>query len=351
MAMQKEIEDTAQELLKSYEITDESLGLVRDLREAIIPRIGSMIDAFYVWLKPNPAFGKFFSDKDLLARVQKLQIEHWKELFNANINEAYLDKRKNVGAVHARIGLPPDLFCAGMHFSLNWITNYIRSMKRLTSETTLATLSSVAALVHLDTAVTVKAYSDASEPATITVTSAVSVRAAWFSYRIFADSFVETGTYDEDDPAELDITNPNATRVGGGPSSSPRNVLWIVIHIANNQTLDPRCTSAPTDYENFQTGQTGTGAGHAAECTADRELQEGIEDPSAWIVQGSVDNRRSATWAFWWEAEPPNYAAPPVYPPLENVPFTQYFIVLALLAVLVFTLAGAWTLKQKGRTL
>lgn len=37
---------------------------------------------------------------------------------------------------------------------------------------------------------------------------------------------------------------------------------------------------------------------------------------------------------------------PPFYPPVADIPFTQYFIVLGFLAILILTLVGAWRLKE-----
>ncbi|MFZ9510561.1 MAG: protoglobin domain-containing protein [Burkholderiaceae bacterium] len=43
-----------------------------------------------------------------------MQRVHWNGMFEAHIDEAWFASRKHVGAVHANIDLPNDIYFAGM---------------------------------------------------------------------------------------------------------------------------------------------------------------------------------------------------------------------------------------------
>ncbi len=93
-------------LLNQYGLSDEDLALVRSLGATIEPHMDSIVDGFYEWLATQPEYEEFFSDPQVLKRVKGLVTDHWHNLFQADIDEGYLERRQRIGATHARIGLP-----------------------------------------------------------------------------------------------------------------------------------------------------------------------------------------------------------------------------------------------------
>jgi len=154
--------ENIQELLDTFCLTEKDLKLVREAKTIILPQLENMIKDFYKWLRPQPAYDNFFSNSDVLSRVQKKQLSHWEDLFQANINQDYIDRRVMVGEVHAKIGMPPDIFCAGMNFCAVWLAAFISKQSKLNELEIVATNIAISTLIHLDTAVTVKSYSEES---------------------------------------------------------------------------------------------------------------------------------------------------------------------------------------------
>jgi rsbT co-antagonist protein RsbR len=120
------------------------------------PRVGEFIAGFYDWLGRQPEFHDHFgSDTKKLARVQKLQGDYWNDFFAATADDEYLERRRRVGEVHARIGLPLPVYFSAMNFSLNFfekLSGYGHD------EESGAALHAVTKMMHLDTAVVVDTY-------------------------------------------------------------------------------------------------------------------------------------------------------------------------------------------------
>ena len=112
-------EDEVRSTLAKFGIDDEDARLVRMagdlLRDALVP----MVDDFYEWLSHHEEYRTFFaSNPRTLERVRKLQHQHWVEFFQARLDTDYFAARRRIGAVHANIDLPNDIYYAGMCVSV-----------------------------------------------------------------------------------------------------------------------------------------------------------------------------------------------------------------------------------------
>jgi rsbT co-antagonist protein RsbR len=146
------------ELLSAYSISNADLDRIRNYGKVVRPRLGEAVKAFYVWLGGQPEFQEHFGgDAHKLARVQKLQEEYWADFFNASTDDTYFDRRRRVGEVHARIGLPLPVYFSAMNFSLSYFieTSYEHS---LGADEYCATVRAITKMMHLDTALVVETY-------------------------------------------------------------------------------------------------------------------------------------------------------------------------------------------------
>lgn len=145
-------------LLKLYEITPEDLENIRAFGLLVVPRIHEYVQGFYSWLETQPEFHQYFSDREKLARVQKLQVDYWKDFFRAKVDDAYVERRRVIGEAHARIGLPLPTYFAAMNLSLKLMTEtmYDGSLSHMEYA---ATVRAISKLIHLDTAIVVDTFS------------------------------------------------------------------------------------------------------------------------------------------------------------------------------------------------
>lgn len=148
----------ASALLALYEVTPRELEQVRSFGRLVLPRLEEYVRLFYDWLKPQPEFDQFFSSAEKLAHVQKQQADYWRDFFQAQVNEEYLEKRRHVGDRHARIGLSLHAYFAAVSKSLDLFVDHLYDGS-LTDDVYAATVRALTRLVHLDTTVVVEAYS------------------------------------------------------------------------------------------------------------------------------------------------------------------------------------------------
>ena len=148
---------TAEELLELYKISDDDLRVINAFGKHIIPKLENYVTSFYDWLRTQPEFEQFFSDPDKLAQVQKQQVAYWQEFLNARIDEEYVQKRRTIGEVHARIGLPLTVYFAAMNFSLRIFIEEMYDGK-LSAKDYSTAVRAVTKLMHVDTAVVVDTF-------------------------------------------------------------------------------------------------------------------------------------------------------------------------------------------------
>ena len=151
--------DEASKLLELYGVSSDDLERVRSLGEIVSPHLEDTVTAFYDWLETQPEYEEFFSDPLVLKRVKGLVTSHWQNLFSAEVDASYLDRRRRLGATHARIGLPLNTYFAAMNVFLGLFTNLQTSVE-LASDGHVEMTSALTKLVHLDTAVVVDTSSE-----------------------------------------------------------------------------------------------------------------------------------------------------------------------------------------------
>ncbi len=153
--------DSTKDWLDSYGINKVDLERIHSFGEHMRARLPEFVEAFYVWLRRQPEFVEHFSDPKKLARVRDLQVDYWRDFFNAQVDDEYLSRRSRIGEVHARIGLGLPVYFAAMHFSLSTLADILfeGEIEGMSDRVAMQTKRSITKLVHLDTAVVVDTYS------------------------------------------------------------------------------------------------------------------------------------------------------------------------------------------------
>lgn len=90
-----------------FEIEDDDLARLRDLRPFAQKHMDGVIEAFYELLLGHPDTRRFFSDEGTIRRVKRLQREYFIGLFEGRCDLGYVEQRLRVGAAHEAIGLAP----------------------------------------------------------------------------------------------------------------------------------------------------------------------------------------------------------------------------------------------------
>ena len=153
---------TASNLMDVYGITDEDLQIIRLIRPLMKKNMGSFISNFYEWLEGRPEFDEFFADSDYLKRIQSQQSDYWLNFFAAQVDEAYVERLRVLGGVHAHIGLSLEAYMSGVNCFFSLFVDAIRDPKNGIEETA-KTVSAVTKLMHLDTVVVVSTFTERTQ--------------------------------------------------------------------------------------------------------------------------------------------------------------------------------------------
>ena len=143
------------EILAKFDLREADLQRIRAAATVLKPQLDDFIADFYKWMAQHREYQVFFgSNPQRLERVKQLQRTTWESFLDAHLNDAWFDARRHVGAVHAHIDLPNDIYFAGMAMSNNLMNDRLRragtSVKDLG-----ATTESITKLMYLDAFVVV----------------------------------------------------------------------------------------------------------------------------------------------------------------------------------------------------
>lgn len=109
---------TINEVLDKFEISEADLALVRAAAPQLQQELDAHVDHFYDWMSRHKEYKIFFaSNQPRLERVKRMQRLHWISMFEARLDDAWFASRRHVGAVHAHIDLPNDIYFAAISFS------------------------------------------------------------------------------------------------------------------------------------------------------------------------------------------------------------------------------------------
>ncbi len=140
-----------------YKVNDDDISTIRKFGKFITADMEQYIEKFYVWLQEQPEFEQFFQDEQLLKRVVGMQGRYWITLFEAKFDESYLQDRRTVGEVHARIGLSLSVYFAAMNTMLELFAAAIENHKMSANERS-RTYRALTKLIQMDTSIVVETY-------------------------------------------------------------------------------------------------------------------------------------------------------------------------------------------------
>jgi len=146
---------TAARLRETLGVDESVLTGVRALHPLLAPRVPELVESFYAWLPRHPQFDVFFTDASVLRRVKGQQLEYWTTFLAAEVDDDYVENRRVVGRVHARIGLGPLVYLQAMRFVSDWLHDVLSAEG--VADRAVA-LDALRTLLQFDTAIVLEAY-------------------------------------------------------------------------------------------------------------------------------------------------------------------------------------------------
>jgi rsbT co-antagonist protein RsbR len=117
-----------------------------------------IIEAFYKHLFSFEEARAFFPNSEVLERVKRAQKVYFRRLTQGEYNEAYIEDRLKVGAVHERIGLPVKLYLGMYSFYLKAVSAHLFEAYRDAPEKALEAYLALTKLIFLDIGLALDTY-------------------------------------------------------------------------------------------------------------------------------------------------------------------------------------------------
>ncbi len=138
--------------------TDADAERLRQLAPRLAPAMNEFVEAFYNHLFAFPQTAALLQDPRRVARLREKQRQHFESLLEANIDEAFVERRRQVGQAHSDEGLDPEWFL-GSYFQ--YIEHCVRAVGDSPGADPLADQQRIVSLfrgVFLDIGLTLDAY-------------------------------------------------------------------------------------------------------------------------------------------------------------------------------------------------
>ena len=109
------LESPLREMCRTIGLDQVDVANVRELAHIVTPKIPDVIEEFYARLLDSPGARAVLTGGDeQIARLRATLTTWLKELFVADFDQSYYDRRRKSGSAHVRIGLPQHYMFTGM---------------------------------------------------------------------------------------------------------------------------------------------------------------------------------------------------------------------------------------------
>lgn len=111
-------EGTVERQLALIGMTTKDIAILQHVKPYIEANIARIVDAFYGALQKESHLLSIIQQHSTIERLKQTLTTHVKEMFDGNIDEAFIEKRRRVAQAHVRIGLEPKWYIASFQHLL-----------------------------------------------------------------------------------------------------------------------------------------------------------------------------------------------------------------------------------------
>jgi len=145
-------------------LTDDDSDRLRDLRPLVQLRVDEIVERFYVHLRRFEETRRYVESAQMAERLRALQRDYLLQLFEGVFDEAYCQRRRDIGRVHHRIGLDPNWYIGAVQLYQSILfpmaADHLASSGRAADEV-LPYLLAISRALIFDMGIALEAYSEA----------------------------------------------------------------------------------------------------------------------------------------------------------------------------------------------
>ncbi|MED0656511.1 globin-coupled sensor protein [Anoxybacillus ayderensis] len=155
-------EGTVERQLALIGMTTKDVAILQHVKPYIEAHIARIVDAFYGALQKESHLLSIIQQHSTIERLKQTLTTHVKEMFNGNIDEAFIEKRRRVAQAHVRIGLEPKWYIASFQHLLEEILAVMLEQLRQPSYV-IVVMKSVSKMLNVEQQLVLEQYERENE--------------------------------------------------------------------------------------------------------------------------------------------------------------------------------------------
>ncbi|MBA2877756.1 heme-based aerotactic transducer [Anoxybacillus kamchatkensis] len=155
-------EGTVERQLALIGMTTKDVAILQHVKPYIEANIARIVDAFYGALQKESHLLSIIQQHSTIERLKQTLTTHVKEMFNGNIDEAFIEKRRRVAQAHVRIGLEPKWYIASFQHLLEEILAVMLEQLRQPSYV-IVVMKSVSKMLNVEQQLVLEQYERENE--------------------------------------------------------------------------------------------------------------------------------------------------------------------------------------------
>lgn len=148
--------------LQLLNLTKTDLAILKQLQPLAAETVPAMVDEFYKAISFSP---ELMGIIERSSRIDKLKVtlhKHLADIFNSNIDSAYIEERKTIAHVHVRIGLRSKWYLASFQSLMTTFIAFIQTLNLSTTEAAKA-INAFSKVINLEQQLVIEAYEQEEE--------------------------------------------------------------------------------------------------------------------------------------------------------------------------------------------
>ena len=139
-------------------LTDTDVRLLQDLLPLMETNVDRIVAQFYEHMLTFSAPRKFFADAKAIERVKAMQRDYLIGLCQGQFDEAYFERRLQIGVVHERIGLVPKWYIGSYSIFQELLFPLVARKFRFQPQRLTSTLAALIKIMNLDQQLAIDTY-------------------------------------------------------------------------------------------------------------------------------------------------------------------------------------------------
>ncbi|MET1013336.1 MAG: globin-coupled sensor protein [Paenisporosarcina sp.] len=143
--------------IQMIDLTKNDLAIIRQLQPYVQPQLEDLVTQFYKALEFGSGLNEIIQKNSSVDRLKVTLQRHLDEMFEGQINEAYIKQRHTIAHVHVRIGLGTKWYMGSFQSLVSGLTDIIFSLNMSSADNVLA-IKAITKVLSFEQQLVIEAY-------------------------------------------------------------------------------------------------------------------------------------------------------------------------------------------------